>query len=106
MKSGLESEISFKIEEAGEGEATGERHLHCFLALAVAAEPQLTGACQMEWLERLETEHDNLRAALAFARSEGLTAPVVMVSPDALMPVGVGSQSPTETLLTSVSPCL
>jgi predicted ATPase/DNA-binding SARP family transcriptional activator len=40
------------------------RHTHCFLTLAEFAAPQLQGAEQASWLERLETEHGNLRAAL------------------------------------------
>jgi predicted ATPase/DNA-binding SARP family transcriptional activator/Tfp pilus assembly protein PilF len=48
---------------AGERAALRERHRDCFLALAEAAEPHLLDAEQMAWLERLETEHDNLRAA-------------------------------------------
>jgi DNA-binding SARP family transcriptional activator/predicted ATPase len=47
--------------------AAHERHYHCFLALAEAAEPELKGRNQVEWLGRLEQEHDNLRAALAWA---------------------------------------
>ena len=41
-----------------------ERHLAYFLALANEAEPHLTGSDQQAWLDRLDTEHDNLRAAL------------------------------------------
>jgi predicted ATPase len=37
------------------------------VAYAEAAEPHLTGAAQQEWLEQLEVEHANLRAALAYA---------------------------------------
>lgn len=41
-----------------------ERHAAYYLALAEEAEPGLTGAGQIEWVERLEREHDNLRTAL------------------------------------------
>lgn len=54
-----------QLRELG-GEAHGQRrHLALFLALAEGAEPQLTGKDQQAWLEQLETEHGNLRAALA-----------------------------------------
>jgi predicted ATPase/class 3 adenylate cyclase len=57
-----------KLEESGESEALGREHALYFLALAEEAEPHLTGAKQIEWLDRLEGEHDNLRAALRWAR--------------------------------------
>src|SRR5215213_4069088 len=39
------------------------RHAHYYLALAETAVPQLRGAAQPHWLDLLEVEHDNLRAA-------------------------------------------
>lgn len=52
------------LTDGGEVAGMRSRHLHCFLALAEEAEPHLTGSEQQLWLERLEAEHDNLRAAL------------------------------------------
>ena len=53
-----------RLSESGAELAIFERHAACFLALAEAAEPQLEGGGQVEWLARLEREHDNIRAAL------------------------------------------
>ena len=52
-------------------EATVRRwHLAWCLDLARRAEPELTGSAQQHWFACLQTEHDNLRAALAWAVSE------------------------------------
>ena len=56
------------LEASGETDDLNERHGRWFLALAEQAAPELTGAGQAVWLAHLDTEHDNLRAALAFAR--------------------------------------
>jgi predicted ATPase/class 3 adenylate cyclase len=56
-----------KLEESGEAEGIKRAHAEYFLALAEEAEPELKGSDQLEWLERLEVEHDNMRAALAWA---------------------------------------
>ena len=58
------------LEESGEVSAWRTRHLEHFVALGEQADPNLTGDDQQTWLDRLETEHDNLRVALAWA-SEG-----------------------------------
>lgn len=60
---------------AGEAEATHRRHLEAMLALAQRAEPQLTGAEQQQWLDRLEREHNNMRAALAWGLAHGQIGP-------------------------------
>jgi tetratricopeptide (TPR) repeat protein len=61
-----------KLEESGEAEAIGRRHAEFFLTFAEEAEPELNGPRQAEWLDRLETEHDNLRAALSSALGRGM----------------------------------
>jgi len=56
-----------RLAKTGDAKRLGERHAAHFLALAEAAEPELAGARQHAWLERLERDHDNLRAALEWA---------------------------------------
>jgi non-specific serine/threonine protein kinase len=53
--------------EASETELIRQNHLEWCLELAEKAEPYLQGPDQVEWLNRLEQEHNNLRAALAYA---------------------------------------
>jgi predicted ATPase/DNA-binding XRE family transcriptional regulator len=55
------------LESSGEAETIRQAHAAYFLTLAEQAEPNLTGPAQAEWLNRLEVEHDNLRAALTWA---------------------------------------
>jgi hypothetical protein len=50
--------------------ALARRHALYFLALAEQWEPKLGGTCQREGLDRLEMEHDNLRAVLAWSRQK------------------------------------
>ena len=57
-----------QLAASGEMEAVKEAHASLFLSLAVEAEPHLRGRDAVVWLERLETEHGNLRAALAWLR--------------------------------------
>ena len=58
---------------AASGEMERLRRLHAsyFLTLAEEAEPRLRGPEQRAWLERLEHEHDNFRAALRWAGESG-----------------------------------
>jgi predicted ATPase/class 3 adenylate cyclase len=57
------------LSEAGERDELRRRHAHYFLDLAERAEPELHGSRQGEWLERLELELPNLRAALEWSAS-------------------------------------
>jgi non-specific serine/threonine protein kinase len=56
-----------RLLEAGEAALVQRQHLGLFVRLAEKAEPELYGGGQIEWLMRLEREHDNLRVALAWA---------------------------------------
>jgi tetratricopeptide (TPR) repeat protein len=58
-----------RLDEAGEREALALRHAMHFLALVESAAPKIRGPTQVELMERLELEHDNVRAALDFARA-------------------------------------
>ena len=55
-----------KLEEGGDEDETRRRHAAHYLALAERAGAELWGPGQGEWLERLERENGNLRAALAW----------------------------------------
>jgi predicted ATPase/DNA-binding NarL/FixJ family response regulator len=60
-----------KLEEACEMEQLRDRHLELYLARAEEAAPKLNDAYQQLWLNWLEGEHDNLRAALAWSLESG-----------------------------------
>jgi hypothetical protein len=66
----LETLREYAGEQLGEAtDATLQKHAACCLELAETAEPHLTGPEQARWLTVLETEHGNLRAALAWRRN-------------------------------------
>jgi len=60
-----------KLGESGESKGARWRHARYYLALAEEAEPELSGAQEGIWLERLEAEHGNLRAALGWSLEGG-----------------------------------
>ena len=63
-----------KLQESGERPALQRRHLDWYLALARRAEPEWRGRDQASWLDLLDHEIDNFRAALEFSRgTQGLT---------------------------------
>ena len=53
-----------KLEKSGETQAAKRAHAEYFLAVA---EPKLLGLREAEWYERLEEEHDNIRAVLSWS---------------------------------------
>jgi predicted ATPase/class 3 adenylate cyclase len=53
-----------KLVEAGESDALRTRHLEYFLKIAIEAAPNLLGAQQFIWLERLQPDFYNFRYAL------------------------------------------
>lgn len=53
-----------RLGEHGELEPRRDLHIAYYLERAEEAEPHLRKADQKEWFDRLEVEHDNLRAAL------------------------------------------
>jgi DNA-binding CsgD family transcriptional regulator/tetratricopeptide (TPR) repeat protein len=71
----LESILEYareRLEESREAEEIKRVHTQYFHTLAEEAYQELHGPDQLKWLERLEAEHDNMRAALSwtFERKE------------------------------------
>jgi predicted ATPase/DNA-binding XRE family transcriptional regulator len=62
-----------KLEESSEAGVVSRSHAAFFLDLAEQAYPELRGPHQAEWLDRLERENGNLRAAMGWALSAGET---------------------------------
>jgi hypothetical protein len=60
-----------KLAAGGGAGAVHARHARAYLALAERAEPELRGAAQAVWLDRLEAEQPNLRAALRWCLERG-----------------------------------
>jgi tetratricopeptide (TPR) repeat protein len=56
-----------QLEARGDADAVRRRHALFYLPLAEEAEPALFGREQLSWVERLDAERDNLRAALTWA---------------------------------------
>jgi non-specific serine/threonine protein kinase len=63
-----------RLAESGERASVARAHAAHFTALAERAERHERGPEHVEWLERLEADHDNLRAALAWSRGHDVSA--------------------------------
>jgi len=91
-----------QLRASADWEPVRDRHLAHFAELTAAARDALYGPDQRQWLERLELEHDNLRAALewAFAPS-GFPGTAGSLAPN---PAGRrGAQWRVETALRAVA---
>ena len=63
-----------KLEGSGDIEMVQDQHAEFLLALVEEAQPELARSQQRVWVERLEGEHDNFRAALSWVLQQGETA--------------------------------
>ena len=61
-----------KLEQSGESAAAAARHCEHYFVMAKAANRGLQGPEQADWIWRLETELDNVRAAMALALAGGV----------------------------------
>lgn len=66
------------LEESGEKEEIAAEHARYYLALAEEAYAELEGSRQEVWLAHLRSEHDNLRAALAWMKSDPKLAEMLL----------------------------
>jgi len=60
-----------RLRDSGEEVGLQRQHFAYFLTMAEEAEPYLAGSDQQVWLDRLETERDNLRSALSWSSAAG-----------------------------------
>jgi tetratricopeptide (TPR) repeat protein len=70
----LETIRDYGLERLGasdDRDAIPERHAEFFAGLARAAEPEIVGEEQARWLDRLDAEQANLRAAMAWHAGNG-----------------------------------
>ena len=69
-----------ELEASGEVDRLRRRHADAFLALAEEAQSHLRGVGAKEWFDRLESEHDNLRAAMDELQAIGETQLVLRLA--------------------------
>ncbi|RIK46095.1 MAG: adenylate/guanylate cyclase domain-containing protein [Chloroflexi bacterium] len=60
-----------QLQQAGELESVARRHAEYYAGLAEGFEPVVFGPEQVAWLDRLDVELDNLRAAMTWAGAAG-----------------------------------
>jgi predicted ATPase/class 3 adenylate cyclase len=70
----------FKSADEDELTAIRDRHAEFYLTVAEEAGPALTGRRQGHWLRRLDSEWENLRAALGYLAAAGHTSSVLRLA--------------------------
>jgi len=61
-----------RLTQSSEADEVNRRHAVTFLALAEEARPHFASADQKAWLDRVDIDHDNFRAALEWTIAHGL----------------------------------
>ena len=74
-----------RLEVSGEAEALRRRHANYYLARSEQARAEFAGPSKEMWLGRMRREHDNLRAALAWAAQP-------VAGPEAVERIAIGLQ--------------
>ena len=69
-----------RLAEAGEQESARRAHLDFFTLLTETAEPRLRLREQVAWLAVLQTEHDNIAAAMRNALAAGVAQPAMRLA--------------------------
>jgi predicted ATPase/class 3 adenylate cyclase len=70
---------SDKLVEANESESLRDQHLEFFTRFVETADLFLRRAEQIEWLQRLDNEHDNLRSVLQWALGKSSAEPALQL---------------------------
>ena len=71
MSATIKEYAGLQLAEANEADATRRAHLGYFTELSATAEPHLRRVEQLEWLATLESEHDDISAAMRGALAAG-----------------------------------
>jgi predicted ATPase len=69
-----------RLRDGGDWVGAHDRHAAYFLALAEPAEAEVRDPGQLAWLDRLETEHDNLAAAMSWCLDQDQLEPALRVA--------------------------
>ena len=69
-----------KLADSGDADRWRERHLEHFLSVAEAAHAGTRSAEQVAWFDRLDADHENLKAALRWAREHGRVEEAARIS--------------------------